>query len=101
MLENASAITNVAETPSFKWKTRLLGLLVNRIPAAALVVGRMKVDVSDGFAADEELFEGSLALYAKQIVAVWEASQKLPISPQEQVVFFTEFAKDLSLTYNA
>ncbi|NBQ68403.1 MAG: hypothetical protein EBU46_06035 [Nitrosomonadaceae bacterium] len=100
ILERANTVENIAEQPSFKWKTRLLGLLNGRIPNFALVVGRMTVDISTEFANDEELFETSLAVYAKQITALWHQVQKLPLSPQEQAVFFVESVKELSLTYN-
>lgn len=100
MLDQANAVENIAELPGFKWKTRLLGMLINRIPNAALVVGRMEVDINKSFEDDSELFETSLAVYAKQIEALWTQSKKLPISPQEQAVFFVESVKSLSLTYN-
>lgn len=100
MMQQVSEVKNIAETPSFRWKSRLLGLLINQIPNAALVVGRMKVDINQNFAGDEELFEPSLELYSRQIVAMWDQVKKLPLSTHDQAVFFVESVKDLSLTYN-
>ena len=99
MLKGLKSV-DITKTPCIRFKTLLLGrLLRDNIPAAPVLVGNMKVEVSEAFINDDELVDASVDTYAAILSNTWRCVLNMPMSQPDQLVFFVEMMKGLTLSY--
>jgi len=101
MLEELKLV-DVANTPVVRFKTFLLGrLLRDQVPVAPILVGNMKVEINEEFINDSELVDAAVDAYATVLKRTWATIQQMPMNPPDQLVFFVDSSKGLSLTYTS
>jgi hypothetical protein len=110
MLEMLAAMkaVDIAQTPGYKWRLALLKDPRLKLPVSVLytTVGQLKVEVTEAFAADPELWDASLDATATMLSNLWalvanDLNATGALGRENAMEYFLGITREFTLKYNA